>query len=122
MRNSLEQTKLVKQQVDLWHAQSTLRVPPLCRRGTTSMKDVLSFRHGSDEELEEENTACHENERLEGRHVITAGVGRVVLPAAAPVLPRVVGGEGLFVSAFFGSCFSEKQGSVISQLSGELAV
>jgi hypothetical protein len=55
------------------------------------MKDVLSFRHGSDEEREEKNTACHENERLEGRHVITAGVGRVVLPAAAPVLPRVVG-------------------------------
>ena len=81
---------LIRQQVDLC-TQSTLRVPPLCRRGTTSMKDVLSFRHGSDQEWEEENTACHEKERLEGRHVITAGVGRVVLPAAPPVLPRVVG-------------------------------
>uniref|UniRef100_A0A804PNP1 Uncharacterized protein n=1 Tax=Zea mays TaxID=4577 RepID=A0A804PNP1_MAIZE len=44
----------------------------------------------SDQEREEENAGCHKNKGLEGRHVITAGVGRVV-PAAPPVLPRVVG-------------------------------
>ncbi|KAL5669367.1 hypothetical protein ACJX0J_021588, partial [Zea mays] len=40
--------------------------------------------------MRKENAGCHKNKGLEGRHVITAGVRRVV-PAALPVLPRVAG-------------------------------
>jgi len=120
MRNSLEQTKLVKQQVDLWHAQSTLRVPPLCRRGTTSMKDVLSFRHGSDEELEEENTACHENERptrRRGRPAPAAATAK----RTAPISPSS-GERPCLFPLFLDLVFPEKQDSEISLLSEESAI